>query len=322
MILNDSIRGIYRSQAFGRKDNPMKIFHFGPEDYPGLQVHPYVFSSRQGQVLQGYFYHYENPIADRLLVFDHGMGNGHRAYMREIERLAKAGFLVFAYDHTGCMESGGDGTNGLAQSLSDLDACISVLKYLDALKDRRICVMGHSWGGFSTMNICALHPEITHIVAMSGFVSVEQMINQKFTGLLKRFRKTVLELEHETNPNYAGYHAIDSLEATNARVLLIYSDNDTMIKKRMHYDKLVDALSYKDNIRFLLVHGRGHNATYTHDAVKYKNTFFAQLEKRQKKDSLRTDAQKLAFMGQFDWNRMTQQDDTVWDTILETLEVK
>ena len=114
---------LYRNNLFIRNDNANGIFYFSASDFDGLQSHGYSFSSSMGHGLKGCFYHYENPAADRLVVFDHGMGNGHRAYMREIERLAKAGFLVFSYDHTGCMESGGESTNGFAQSLKDLNDC-------------------------------------------------------------------------------------------------------------------------------------------------------------------------------------------------------
>jgi hypothetical protein len=42
--------------------------------------------------------------------------------MTEIERLARHGYMVFAFDKTGCMESGGAAANGFAQAIADLDA--------------------------------------------------------------------------------------------------------------------------------------------------------------------------------------------------------
>ena len=184
MLFEKAVEKMYRAALFVRNDNPSGIFYFSPADFPGLQAHPYTFPAKAGHPLKGYFYHYESPIPGRLVVFDHGLGNGHRAYMKEIEMLAKAGFLVFSYDHTGCMESGGDNTNGFSQSLSDLDDCMTALKAEPGLAGRTFSVMGHSWGGFSTMNISALHREITHVVSMSGFVSVERIINQNFAGPL------------------------------------------------------------------------------------------------------------------------------------------
>ena len=251
MIFEKQIEKIYRSQLFVRQDNPNGIFYFSAEDFPGLQKHAYSFKAGAGHALQGYFYHYAHPIPGRLVVFDHGMGNGHQAYMREIERLAKAGYLVFSYDHTGCMSSGGESTGGFAQSLSDLDACLTALKIEEGLKDRKISVMGHSWGGFSTMNIAALHPEITHIVAISGFVSVERMLEQTFGGLMKRYRKSMLALETSANPKYVRSSAVESLKNTRAKVLPIYSQDDKIVHKTFHYDELYAALSDRENVRFL-----------------------------------------------------------------------
>ena len=247
------------------------------------------------------------------------MGGGHRSYMREIERLAKAGYLVFAYDHTGCMESEGESTNGFAQSLSDLDACLTALKQLSSVQGKRISVMGHSWGAFSTMNICALHPDVTHIVAMSGFVSVKTMVEQNFSGILKGYRKGIYALETKANPDYVTRNAVKSLQSTDAKVLLIYSADDALVKKELHYDVLHRALSGKPNVQFLLENGKGHNPNYTADAVAYLAEYQTTLTDKLKKLELGSVEEKKSFVDSFDWMRMTAQDDAVWETILKAL---
>lgn len=320
MIFAKQIEKLYRSQLYVRNDNAMGIFYYDAEDFPGLNKYAYSFRANAGHNLQGYFYCYDAPKPGRLVVFDHGLGNGHRAYMKEIERLARAGYLVFSYDHTGCMESGGAHTNGFAQSLSDLDACLKTLKAEPELQGRKISVMGHSWGGFSTLNIAALHPDVAHVIVMSGFISVEQMVKQNFSGILSPWRKGLYELECAANPEYVKYSALDSLQKTDAQILLIYSDNDALVKKEYHYDPLEKALSGKENVQLLLVNGKGHSPNYTASAVKLKDTFFAQLEKLTKQKALSTDEQKRTFMESFDWAAMTEQDESVWQVILETLE--
>ena len=314
------IEKLYRSNLFIRNDNPNGIFYFSAADFPGLQAETYEFKSQMGHDLKGYFYYYANPIPGRLIVFDHGMGNGHRAYLREIERLAKAGYLVYSYDHTGCMRSGGENTNGFAQSLRDLDDCFKALKNEPALQGRSFSVMGHSWGGFSTMNIAALHPEITHVVSMSGFVSVKRMQEQTITGLLKGARKPLYELECRTNPGYVEFDAVESLKKTDAKVLLIASSDDKVVQKAHHFDVLQRALSGRENIRFLVTENKGHNPSYTCDAVRYKDDFFARFQKLVKKKKLETAQQQEAFMSAFDWRRMTEQDEAVWDVILKHLQ--
>ena len=77
-----------------------------------------------------------------------------------------------------------------------------MLKNSERFAGLDISVIGHSWGAFSTMNITALHPEISHIVAIAGFVSVEEMVGTFFGGILKGYRKAVLELEKKSNPRF------------------------------------------------------------------------------------------------------------------------
>jgi len=319
MLFEKQILRIYRRNLFVRNDNADGIFYFSPEDFPGLQAHPYTFRARAGHELKGYFYHYPDPIPGRVLVFDHGMGNGHRAYMREIETLARAGFLVFSYDHTGCMASGGESCNGFAQSLSDLDACMEALKAEKGLEGFSFSVMGHSWGGFSTMNITALHPEITHVVSMSGFVSVKRIVEQTFDGILKLYRKAILALERQANGKYTAFDAVESLKGTDAKVLLIYSEDDPVVKKTAHYDPLLRDLKGKEDIRFHLEQGKAHNPSYTAEAVKYKDSFFGELTKLRKRGTKVSPEERKAFMESYDWRRMTTQDEKVWDLIVSHL---
>ena len=190
MIFEKKVVGIYRSQFLTRCDDAGLAHYFSHADFPGLQQEAFSFPSSCGHTLQGWFYHYETVIPGRIVVFDHGFGGGHRSYMKEIEMLCRHGYLVFSYDHTGCMESGGENPGGLSQSLRDLNDCLTALKKHPACADLLFSVMGHSWGGFSTLNIAALHPDITHIVVLSGFTSVERMLEQFFSGILKGYRKS------------------------------------------------------------------------------------------------------------------------------------
>jgi len=320
MIFEKKVEQFYRKQLCNRQDNPYGIHYFSPTDFPGLQAHPYTFSSQLGHELKGFFYHYDNPIPGRLVVFDHGMGNGHRAYMREIETMCKDGWLVFSYDHTGCMASGGDHIRGFSQSLCDLDDCIKAMKAEPKLSDRSIAVIGHSWGGFSAMNIGALHPDITHIIGMSGFVSVERIIRQTFSGIMKPYVKAIVASELRESPRYGRFNALESLQKTKAKTLLIYADDDKTVHKSVHYDPLYQALSGRENVEFLLLTGgKNHNPTYTAEAVTYKDEFFATFQKAVKEKQLQTPEAQAEFMRRYDWYAMTVQDMDVWNRIFDHL---
>ena len=322
MLFEKQIEKAYLKAVRSRCDDGGTAYYFSAADFDGLMQEPYPFENLKGERLQGYFYHYGAPkIPYRIVVFEHGMGGGHRSYMKEIEKLASHGYLVFAYDHTGCMESQGAHTNGFCQSLADLHAALLTLEKDPNFSSYTFSVVGHSWGGFSTLNIAALHPEITHLVAISGFLSAEQILRQTFGGLLKPYYRRAYALELESNPDFVHYRAEESLKNFNGQALVIHSDDDGVVHSKSHFRVLKKAMDGRENIRFLEVTGKGHNPNYTADAVRYKDAYLAELKKRAKAGLLNTDDAKRAFVKKFDWNRMTTQDDSVWQTIFDTLDV-
>lgn len=319
MIFN-KLEQMYKSMVYTRADDNGCIFYFSAEDFEGLHRKPYPFKSSKGHTLQGYFYYYDHYVPGRIVMFEHGMGSGHRGYMKEIELLARHGYLVFSYDHTGCMESGGETTGGFIHSLIDLNDAINVLREDTEYKDMALSVIGHSWGGLSTLNISALHPEVRHQIALAGPLSVEHMLKQSFGGILSGVGRRILENERKANPDFIGYDAITALKNTSARVLVIHSDDDPTVKCSASFDLLEKAVSDRENITLVKVSGKRHNPNYTKDAVKYKDAFFATYQKAMKKGLLKTESDKQAFKNSYDWNRMTAQDEAVWDLIFKTLE--
>lgn len=317
MLFEKQILNGYKAMMHTRCDDTETVFYFSSEDFDSLMKESYSFKASAGHTLQGYIYYYDKPDYKRIVIFDHGFGGGHRAYMKEIEKLCSHGYTVLSYDHTGCMESGGESPNGMAQSLCDLNDCINAIKKDERFKEVDISVMGHSWGGFSTLNISALHPEITHVVVLSGFVSVEELVKSFFSGIMKGYRKTIMRLEQDSNPEFVGYNAVETINKSSARVLLIYSEDDKMVK-RNHYDILKAGLSDKDNVEFMLVSGKGHNPNYTKEAVKLLTDFSNARSKFAKKPH--TDEEKQAFVSSFDWDKITEQDEAVWNEIFEHLE--
>lgn len=310
---------VYRNSVYCRADEDGSIFYFSASDFKGLHQEPFAFTSSKGHKMQGYFYYYENCVQERLIVFEHGMGSGHRGYMKEIERIARHGYRVFAYDHTGCMESGGETTGGFLQSLIDLNDALNALRE-EVHKNTDISVVGHSWGGFSTLNIAALHPEVTHIVAMSGFISVPRMLNQLFGGILSGVAKRLYEQEKAANPEMIDSDAVSALKNTDAKVLILHSKDDKVVSFEKQFAVMREALAEKENISFVELDGKGHNPNYTKDAVEYKDAFFVTYQKMMKKKQLKTEEQKKAFIASYDWDKMTEQDEAVWEMIFKTLD--
>ncbi len=317
MFLKKRLEKIYRSTLFSRHDIEGSIFYFSEADFPGLRKKEYNFKNNKGELLRGWFFSYDGADTERIIVFDHGLSVGHRAYFREIETIAAAGYTVYSFDHTGCTNSEGEGIGGFVTSLSDLDFCIKSLKA--DFPDKKIAVVGHSRGGYSTLNIPAYHPDLTHIVAISGFSSVRDMQEQLIPSIAKKTRDLIFSIEEKESPDYVNASAIETLSKTSVKTMIIHSRDDGTVSIKQ-YDKLHSALKDVPNVDFLLVNGKIHNPHYTADAVRYKDAFFKTYKKLKRKKLLETEKQQTEFKNSFDWHRMTAQDDEVWAEIFKHLD--
>ena len=317
-MFTNIIISFYKKALLTRHDPDGAIFYFSHTDFDGVECEPFGFTGERGQPLQGYFYKKNVTRPDRLVIFEHGMGCGHKAYMKEIITLVEHGYEVFAYDHTGTLASGGEHIGGFTQSLCDLDRAISALKASGRCEGKRLAVVGHSWGGFSTMNIGAFHPDITHLVAMSGFVSPKKIITDML-GKMKKYAPAVFKTEVDYFGGYAYADASLSLLETNARALIIHSKDDPTVPYA-RFNELGKMLEGVERVELLHLDGKRHNPNYTEAAVKYKDEFFAELTRFRKKNKKASAEQKAAFAARWDWHRMTEQDPEIWNKIFDFID--
>ena len=318
-MITKQVKKIFTGVVYARSEESPALFLYSYKDFDGLNQKSFDVKSSLGHTLKGYFYYYASPIKSKLIVFEHGMFGGHRSYMREIELLCKEGYLVYAYDHTGCMESGGEGTGGFSQSLRDSNEVISALKGIQELQGYDIYVIGHSWGGFATLNVPRFHQDIKKIVALSGFLSPKDIIYEHLGGILRIFAGKIYKGEVEKNPDYMEISALDTLKNTETRALIVHSPNDHMVNYKKNFVRLQKSLKDNKNIEFLTVEGARHNPTYTLEAVKAKDEFFKKLKKATKKKRLSNKDEAEAFRDQFDWYQITDQNTEVWDKIFAFL---
>ncbi|MBQ2733626.1 MAG: alpha/beta hydrolase [Clostridia bacterium] len=327
MLFEKKIIGLYKQKLFSRCDDMGLARYFTHKDFPGLEAEPFSFKEMVcGNTLRGNFYAYPDYREDKIVVFDHGMGGGHLSYMREIERLCRAGYRVYSYDHTGCMTSEGENTGGFGRSVTDLLSCIEALD-LKFDKKMPFSLIGHSWGAYSVMCCARGGAPIESVVAISGFSSVRRMADQLFPGIMRGYANKVMEIEEKANQLAAICDAADTLTFYKGQALIIHSADDKVVSARKHFDyikKTVEdyndrELGYESYVRFMLVDGKGHNPNYTEDAVKYLAHYVKTLNKRLKEGTLGTEKEREEFVASFDWMRMTEQDEAVWEEILTVL---
>jgi hypothetical protein len=82
---------------------------------------------------------------------------------------------------------------------------------------------------------------------------------------------------------------------------------------------LKSALAGKKNIKLMLVDSKGHNPNYTENAVKLLGDFSKARAKLLRKKNI-TKEEKEKFVSSFDWDKMTVQDEAVWNKIFEHLD--
>jgi len=309
---------LYKKMFIKRYDDDGIVKYFSYTDFPELEAKPIEFYTPEQNHIKGYIYSYANPDKEHLVIFCHGIGGGHRSYMREIETLARAGLEVVAYDNTGCFESTGENIRGFTEALNCLVSCINFLKENKYLKNRKLSVVGHSWGGYIAGNILNYYKGIHSISVISGFVSLKV-----FTDLTnKLLTRSVYRFEKKANPQYVDSSSLDAFKTTNANVLIVHSKDDDIVKYDVGAGYLQKYLEPKPNIKYLILDGKKHEPQYTKEASKYFYSFFEEYPVLIKKKVLKTKEDRIAYVNKFDFWKMTEQDKEVWDEIIKNIKQK
>lgn len=311
------LRKMYK-QSIVRYDELPYLKYLTAKDCPGLKYEPYSFMSEENK-LNGFFYHYDKYKEDIIVIFCHGIGGGHLSYMKEIDRIAQRGYMVLGYDNTGCCTSEGKSIKALTHSLTDLDYAIRSLKENDKYKDKKIYVVGHSWGGYAASNIYNYH-DVDKIVAVSPFISARQ----EFKGILHNpllffLANPLMRLEREANKDYADSSAIDALNKVNAVGLIIHSTNDPTVDYKLNTGLLQKKCTNK-NISFVTFDNKYHHPQYTEEAVLYFNKTFDGFSKLLRQKKLQTLQEKKEYFKDVDWNKIIEPDDEFWKIVYEFLD--
>lgn len=311
---------VYLESIFKRFDGKPYIFLFTSDDFPGLMRHKITIKSSLGHNLQGNFYYYEDKVkSGRLVIFEHGMWTGHRGYLREIELLAGQGFLVYAHDKTGCMESEGAATFGFGQALRDLDDALTQLKQIPELAGWELYIVGHSWGGYSAMNICSFHPDVKKVVSFAGLLSIKAIIKQHMKNLLIPFRGRVYFLEKAINPKYFECSSDKSLAESNVRALIVQSKDDRTVKFNHHCKKLMKSLKGNERIRFIITNGADHNPSYSIAGITAKKAFFKDTRRLERTGYFKDPATHQPHIDKYDWFQITEQNMEIWNQVINFL---
>ena len=183
-------------------------------------------------MLKGWIYGAENT--DKLLVFAHGIGSGHEAYVNQLCWFVDQGWCVFAYDAAGSGDSPGDSTVGLVQSALDLSSALDYIEQNDRLKDMPKVLLGHSWGGFAVGGVLNFDHDIEAAASLSGYAYPLEMLDQGAVNVLGKTGALLIRpFAHLYNRIVFGrnakLNAVDGINKANIPFLAMHGESDEFV---------------------------------------------------------------------------------------------
>lgn len=309
MIILLSVRHAMNA-VFGRRFDGAPSLPYYHGDDLGLEEERFSFYSQHGWKLYGSRYYVKNTKFKGLVVFFHGLGDGRASYVKSISLLAEAGYLVYAYDNTGCMESEGNKIYSFEHTLIDQEYFFEWLDKDPKAKGLKRYAVGHSWGGYSAAVSAKHEYKIEKIVDIAGFNSATSITIKKFPKGLQ-FLKPFVWLNFKiSSGKYACKSAVEILKKSSAKVLYIQGKNDTAVTLDDGYLPLYDEFKNDPSFKFIIKDGRGHSVYKSPRAEEYCNRIMEQ-------GITNTSIDKKIEM---DIKKATEEDKEIWKEILSFLE--
>lgn len=289
----------------GRGDGNPALRYLQPEDY-GISSTPFSFLSGKWTLRGERYFASPGPYRG-LVIFFHGLSAGRSSYTGEIALLAKAGYLVMAYDNTGCMESEGPGMNGLPQATLDQEAFFAYLDAQEDLSSLRRFAIGHSWGGY--MALMALRPEyrVEKAVSAAGFFSLDHLVATSVPQLAF-LQRSVRGYVKRKYGKASAKSALDYVKETQKPVLYLQGDKDPVVPTSGHFDYLKAHQAEYPNVTLYSCAGRAHQAFWSVEAQRYFTSLFGDKGERDP---------SLEEMANIDYQRLCEDDPKVFKTILD-----
>lgn len=307
-LLYPALNAAFNRFFNGRGDGSPIMQYLSAEDC-GISSVPFSFMSGKWR-LQGERYFAGPEPYKGLVIFFHGVGAGRSSYTLEISALAKAGYLVLAYDNTGCMQSEGKGMNGLPQAVLDQEAFFHYLETQEDIRDLPRFAMGHSWGGY--LALMASRPEyhVQKVVSGAGFFELGHLVSSSIPKL-SFLEKSIKRYVKHKYGRAASRSALDYVKESGIPVLYLQGKHDKIVTYEGHYEYLKKHKEEYPNIRILCFEHRAHQVFWTDEAQAYFEELFGNFN--EKKTPLTT-------LLNIDYDRLNVDDPILMQVILDFFE--
>lgn len=294
-----------------RYDKEVGIPYYSYKDFKDFNCEDNSFTNSYGINIRYFYYYYDNYKKDKIILFCHGMGPGHTAYIAEIEALARRGYKVLTLDFAGCGESGGKYLGSLNKPTRDV---IDLLNHLN-LKEQ-IILVGHSMGGYTALNTLCLRKDITKVVAISPIIQIEPLLQLNTKS--KFITKHLLRYERKVDREIFDINIPKYLENTTDDVFVIQSSDDQMVPYGMSL-KVIEGIK-NPHIKTKRYEGRKHNPNYTDNAINYMDSVFGKYYALLNEKKIKTDEDRINYFKDVSLAKLVEQDEQLFDEIVDFIE--
>lgn len=307
-MIVDWIIGKELDKTLGVRFDGTPVFPYPNPTYFGCKEEPFSFLSGNNLLVGGRYSYGDGPYRG-VLVFFHGAGAGAFAYSKEISSFAKQGYLVYAYDGTGCMRSPGKNIISMTQCLVDQKAFFSFLDKDEKAMGLTRYAVGHSWGGFAALGCLQEEYHIEKVICIAGFASIASMMEEKVPKM-EKYDKALKRVLRKKYGFYGDFDALPLMKSTQKPILYVQGDGDKMVDYSKNLRRYEQELKGHKNVRFLTVKGRAHNPYWT----KATEAYFRELVGQKRIDDIhREQAIEL------DDQRLYEEDEWVMKTMFDFL---
>lgn len=251
-----------------------------------------------------------------LVIFCHGIGPGHCAYMAEINYFCERGYTALALDSRGCGLSGGKSMEGMYAGVRTAKTAVKYARAQRRFDGYKICLVGHSWGAYSVL--CASSEvKVDGVVAISAFdtpLEIMRHVAAEFIPprVARSFSPfwTIADFVHFGSKSNKS--AAKSASGSGVPTLLIQGDID----KSVPMDKSAYAHASGGNIIKYLAEGKAHNPYFTFAAQEKFMELSEHLDISQRKN-MEVDKE---YFDTFDFVAATEEDKEVMSAIGDFIE--
>ena len=290
----------------GRRYDGSPAFPYWRASDLGIQEERFAFCSGKN-VLSGSRYFKTGIAPKALVIFFHGLGDGRASYIKEISLLVNEGYLVYAYDNTGCMESEGKTMISFDHALADQK---SFFKWLDTdskAKGLSRYAIGHSWGGFGALASAKKEYNIKKIVSLAGYTSIATNFISHLPRWLCVLKPAIWLGARFYEPKNGDLDSIKILKKSDAKVLYIQGHEDKIVLPKAGFMSLRKAFFGNSRFKFIYVEGSGHSVFRDPKSEEYVHKLLKQgIEEPNCDPSLQMDLVKA-----------TKENEQVWKVIFE-----